>query len=284
MKRIYGTVLVAAAFVGGIATGSWLEPFESEERKPGATVGSPSQQPASADSETADIGRYVVNSSQRSHFARGQNGELIREGPDDRPFFKVEEGQYSYKRTLVSNRTALIVMDPWEDSGSPFLQKHFEPIYRQKVLPVISKAVELQMAVLVLTNDPERNPTGYGDLVFSELRAMAETEEGVRVLYHQDFDDESFAEYLRSLSIDTLIYSGFSSNQCVIGRSMGMIPMLAHGFKLFFIPEASAAVEFESTWKTGAVHQATTEIISQWIGELITWDDFVSIPAGVAAS
>ena len=79
------------------------------------------------------------------------------------------------------------------------------------------------------------------------------------------------------MSIDTLIYSGFASNMCVIGRDLGMIPMQIKGFRLFFVPEASAAVEFQDSWKNNALHESTTLMISQWVGELINLNDFLSL-------
>jgi len=45
------------------------------------------------------------------------------------------------------------------------------------------------------------------------------------------------------------------------------------GFSLFFVPEASAAVKFQNS----SIHAVTTSIISQWIGEIIRFDDFMNI-------
>lgn len=80
---------------------------------------------------------------------------------------------------------------------------------------------------------------------------------------------------MRSQGIDSLIYIGFASNMCVIGRRMGMIPMVHEGFKLFFVPEASAAVEYPDTWQDQSIHRATTRIISQWIAEVIDYEEFM---------
>jgi hypothetical protein len=62
---------------------------------------------------------------------------------------------------------------------------------------------------------------------------------------------------------------------CVIGRRMGMIPMTHRGFRIFFVPEASAAVEYADTWHDQSMHKATTKIISQWIAEIIDYDEFM---------
>ena len=59
--------------------------------------------------------------------------------------------------------------------------------------------------------------------------------------------------------------------------STGMIPMIHHGFRMFFVPEASAAIEWEENGDDNATHEATTRIISQWIAEILRFDDFMKI-------
>jgi nicotinamidase-related amidase len=90
-------------------------------------------------------------------------------------------------------------------------------------------------------------------------------------------DDDEFAIYLRTQGVKSLIYTGFASNACVIGRQMGMIPMVQQGFQTFFVPKASAATEFADSWDDGSIHKATTKIISQWIGEIIEYDDLMNV-------
>ena len=124
----------------------------------------------------------------------------------------------------------------------------------------------------MLTNDPAA--VDYNTKIHPDLQQLVEDGQAT-LLYHQDLDDDAFAEYLRNAGIDSLIYTGFASNMCVIGRRMGMIPMVQQGFKTYFVPEASAAVETEETWETGAVHRETTKMISQWIAEVVHYDEFI---------
>lgn len=60
---------------------------------------------------------------------------------------------------------------------------------------------------------------------------------------------------------------------CVLGRPAGIINMLQEGFSLFFIPEASAAMETKDTWESQKIHKATTKIISQSMAKLIKYSD-----------
>jgi nicotinamidase-related amidase len=215
-----------------------------------------------------------IKTSSKSYFARQENGAFIAELRDGKRYYQVGEGEYSFHRTLRAARTAVIVMDPWEDSGSHFLNSYFEPVIREKLMPLIAKSLELKIPVIVLTNAAAAEGTGYGSGVHREIKRLAEAGK-LHILYHQDTDSRRFAAWLRQMSIDTLIYAGLASNVCVIGRDLGMINMQMHGFRLFFVPEASAAVEFADSWKTGSMHKATTSLISQWVGELIGMDDYM---------
>ncbi len=164
-------------------------------------------------------------------------------------------------------------MDPWEDSGSSFLNNYFDPIIKGSLLPLIEKSLTLNIPVIVLTNAPVEN-ADYSNKVHPAIDALAKLGK-VHIVYHQETDSSRFSEWLRRMSIDTLIYSGIASNMCVIGRDLGMIPMQGKGFRLFFVPEASAAVEFGESWNTGEIHKSTTILISQWVGELISLNDFL---------
>jgi nicotinamidase-related amidase len=213
---------------------------------------------------------FAIETQAASYYARDSAGGLVPELRDGKNYFKIGEGQYRYSRAMDVQKTALLVMDPWEDSGSDFLNEYYRPIIGNKLLPLIEKSIALGIPVVVLTNPP--TPAGvYGSKIHPSIDAL------VRLVYHGTTDANGFAQWLVESSIDTLIYSGFASNNCLIGREFGMIPMKMLGFRLFFVPEASAAIEFEGSWKSGELHEATSLMISQWIGELIDLNDFLSL-------
>jgi nicotinamidase-related amidase len=218
---------------------------------------------------------FQIKTTSRSYFARDETGSLIPELRNGKKFYKVGENVYNFSRPLHTNKTALIVMDPWEDSGSSFLNDYYEPVTRKKLIPLINKSINLGIPVVVLTNSPLES-ADYSNKVAPEIENLAKQGK-LSIIYHQSTDSKRFSEWLRSMGIDTLIYSGFASNMCVIGRDLGMIPMQLKGFRLFFVPEASAAVEFQDSWKNGALHESTTLMISQWVGELIKLNDFLSL-------
>lgn len=261
----------------GLATGFGVGIYSA----PSDLVSQPPK-PAQQDSVPRKLargnGRHVfsVKTKLTSYFKKSADGGLIPKIKAGKRYFEAGENTYDNVRAINSVSSALVVMDPWEDAGSEFLNEYYTPIYRRSILPLVKQALDLSITVIVLTNDPKKNYADYGGAVYPELHDMAEQKK-INILFHQDFDDDTFAKLLRKNSIDTLIYSGFASNMCVIGRPMGMIHMLTHGFRLLFVPEASAAVEFKDSWRTGAAHKATTAIISSWIAEIIALDDLMGL-------
>ncbi|PXX75714.1 Nicotinamidase-related amidase [Pseudomonas sp. LAMO17WK12:I10] len=219
---------------------------------------------------------YLIKTWRKSHFALDKAGGLIPERKNGQAFYKVKEGKYEFQRALSKDKTALVVMDPWEDTGSPKMNKHYKKVFSQRLVPLAKHSIAMGLKVVVITNDPKTINLGYAARINPNLQVLVDAGK-VDVLYHSDMDDRKFEVYLKSAGIDTLIYSGFASNMCVIGMPTGMIPMFHRGFRLFFVSEASAATEYGNTWGDGAVHKAMTSMISQWVGEIISFKDFMRI-------
>jgi len=234
------------------------------------------QRVATQDTQAA---AYTLGTHRQSYFKLDENGAL--ELQDKLPY--QSEKTYHFQRTIHPDKTAIVVMDPWVDMASEHLNNYFGKIAESRVIPLVKHALELGHPIIVLTNDPD--VVDYNTDVHAELVTL-EANGKLSILFHQGMDDKGFASYLRSRKIDSLVYVGFASNMCVIGRRMGMIPMVQQGFRLYFVPEASAAVEVADTWQDQSVHRATTKIISQWIAEIVDYDEFIRVgrPARVAAA
>lgn len=215
---------------------------------------------------------YEVTTQRQSYFQLDSDGKLERQ--NDLPVRR--EKAYRFERTISPRETAIVVMDPWADMASTHLNEYFGEIAESRILPFVNKALERGHPVLVLTNDPET--VKYNTKIHPELTTLAANDK-INVLFHQDFDGKKFADCLSSQGVDSLIYIGFASNMCILGRRTGMIPMRLHGFKLFIVPEASAAIETRDSWGDQSLHRATTKIISQWIAEILHYDDFMEATA-----
>ena len=61
---------------------------------------------------------------------------------------------------------------------------------------------------------------------------------------------------------------------CLIGRELGMIPMKNQGFRLYFVPEASAAVERKDSWRSSDAHEDATQLISQWVAGIWEYSEW----------
>jgi nicotinamidase-related amidase len=212
---------------------------------------------------------YILPTYRRSYFSLTEEGVLdLKKSLPYRA-----EGIYYQNRSINPYESAIIVMDPWIDMASNHLNEYYGKIAESKIVPLVQAAQAKGHPVIVLTNNC--NAVQYNCKITDELQDMANKKQ-VTIIYHQDMnDDEQFSDYLKKRKIKTLFYVGFASNMCVIGRQMGMIPMKINGFQLFFVPEASAAVEEKDTWSNQSIHKGTTKVISQWIGEIVKYDDMM---------
>jgi nicotinamidase-related amidase len=211
---------------------------------------------------------YGLTTSRYSYFALDEHGNMALKG--SLPYRA--ERTYTFRRVIDPARHAVVVMDPWTYEATGRLGSSFRGVLEAKVIPLVRQALRRGHPVIVLTVTPGLK--AYNPRIHPALEALAAQGEITR-LFHEDYDDDRFAGYLRARGIEALIYTGFASNMCVQGRRMGMIPMGHHGFKVYFVPEASAAVEYAETWGAGSVHEASTGIISQGIAEIVSYDDFM---------
>lgn len=202
---------------------------------------------------------------------------------DDKGSMKLNDAGLPYQGTKESVKlnvdfspanTAFFVIDPWNNMPSDFLNQYFGKITQNYILPLIKRANEQGFPVYVFTNDCKAiKPVPNSCEIPEQFYLMAKQYPKLQIVYWQDIDLPVFVTSLKDKGISNLIYTGFASNICVIGRPAGMINMVHQGFSLYFIPEASAAIETNETWSSQKIHKATTTIISQWMAKLINYDD-----------
>lgn len=216
----------------------------------------------------ANLYTYEVVSERYSYYLLDGYGNkvLYNELP------VASERMYFISSKINPQRTAILVMDPWTDMPTDFLNDYFGQVTASYLLPLIFLARNTGHQIIILTNDPAKHQ--YGAKINQELLEMIDNNQ-VHILYHQNYNDSLFSKWLKNHNINTLIYTGYASNMCIIGRQMGMIMMSHHGFRIFFVPEASAAIETIDSWKDGAIHNAITTIISQGVAKIIHWQDLM---------
>ena len=173
-------------------------------------------------------------------------------------FYAVGDKKYNFTRRFSPSDTAIVIMDAWADSGTAFLNEIYTPIYRESILPLVEAFNEKGFTQYAFTN--EESDAGYGEELFAELEALIDSGDLLKRL-HSNNDVEKFETELRQSGISNIIYLGFASNMCIIGRRVGMFSMQQRGFNTYFVPESSAAVETGEGWNSGQFHTFTTSLI-----------------------
>ena len=166
-------------------------------------------------------------------------------------------------------------MDPWVDLPDTWYNNRNRQVMDSLLIPFVDKMNKLKHDIFILTNDPK--VVNYSTKVHPTLLKLSEEHENVEIIYHQQMDDDRFSKMLRVRGINTLIYCGYASNKCVIGRELGMVKMFWKGFQLYFVPKASAATEIGESWETSSIHEFTTDLISTNFGEIIDYDEIMLI-------
>ena len=214
-----------------------------------------------------------VDVHSSSFWKKDQNNQLIK-----------EEGKYiheqnSYVRSApFSNKdTLFVIMDPWIDMDSEFLNNRHKDIVKNQINPLIELLIDKNFEIVIFTNDCQRRERAFNCNIGS---LQSYVEDGlVYKFYHDDWNSSaSFNEFLKINGIKNIVYLGFNSNQCIINRHVRMIPLrLENGnMNFYIIPEASAAIEYTETWDSNSAHESTLKLISSWLGEILYLEDLIS--------
>lgn len=217
----------------------------------------------------------TVTTSQSSFFELDNKGR-VKLNDMGLPFQSENEIVRSNVKISPSN-TAFFVIDPWVDMPSDFLNEYFGKVTKNYIIPLIEKASTADFPIYIFTNDCKTIvPSAYSCKIPDQFYTMSKHYPKLQIVYWQDLNQDKFVESLKAKGISKLIYTGFASNICILGRPTGMINMVQKGFSLYFIPEASAAAEVKDTWQSQKIHENTTLIISQWMAKIINYDDIYS--------
>ncbi|HZO88455.1 MAG TPA: cysteine hydrolase family protein [Chthonomonadaceae bacterium] len=86
---------------------------------------------------------------------------------------------------------------------------------------------------------------------------------------------DQFDAWLREKGIDTLIYTGFATNLCILDAPAGMKPMAGLGYRCVLLREATLAVEFPETMQERIHTQTALRYIEAWVGYTASVRDFI---------
>jgi nicotinamidase-related amidase len=83
-----------------------------------------------------------------------------------------------------------------------------------------------------------------------------------------------FDDWLRSRGIDTLLYTGFSTNLCILDSPAAIKAMASLGYRCVILREATTGVEFPETLETRSHTQNAIRYIEAWWGYSASASDF----------
>ncbi len=85
---------------------------------------------------------------------------------------------------------------------------------------------------------------------------------------------EQFDDWLRSRAIDTLIYTGFSANLCILDSPAAIKAMASLGYRCVILREATTGVEFPDTLESRSHTTNAVRYIEAWCGYSASAADF----------
>lgn len=217
---------------------------------------------------------FSIPTLKRSYFQLDKNNNALKLN-DLRLPYPGKKDEYIVKSHFTNLDTAFFVIDPWDNAPSDFLNKNYGKIIDLYILPLIIKAAQKNFQIFIFTNKCSViKPVPYSCSIPKTFSNLSLKHQNVKIVFWQDiYDPQDFLKQIKDTGVKNIIYTGFASNMCILSRSVGMYQTSNSGFKLYFIPKASAAVETTKTWKTQDVHKITSIIISQGLGALIEYND-----------
>ena len=112
------------------------------------------------------------------------------------------------------------------------------------------------------------------------ILSSCEAEPGDQVI----LTSAQFDRICRSRGIKNLIYTGFATNMCILGSEGATKPMLAYGYRIFLIREATLGTEIPETFHERLLTRAALIQFQKQVGDTIGCDQFMAACRTVAAA
>jgi nicotinamidase-related amidase len=83
-------------------------------------------------------------------------------------------------------------------------------------------------------------------------------------------------EYLKARQIDTLIYTGFAADMCILGAEGGARPMLSRGYRCILMRDATVGVETPESFPDRLATRYATHLFEWNVGYSTTFHEFIN--------
>jgi isochorismatase family protein len=173
------------------------------------------------------------------------------------------DSSYTYReRRLDLKRTAVIVIDPWENHDNDGWLGRAKENMRSKLRPFLELIRHLNVPIVYAPHE-------------QEIARVVEPREGDFVVNSQNQldDTEELNAYLRARNIATLLYAGYATNKCLLTRPTGIVRMKRLGYDIILVRDCTIAFEMPETLHSEAAKLITVNLIENNYGETTTLAD-----------
>lgn len=160
---------------------------------------------------------------------------------------------------LPVRETAVVLIDVWASHPNDgWLERESQNV-KDKVVPLLKAARSAGLLII-------HAPHGHS------IHPLAKPHPGEVVL--NDYDADVVYAQLKRKGIKNLIYAGFASNWCVLGRPIGIIEASKRGFNIVLVRDASIAVETPESLDGEWAHKMAVNLVEIHWGWTTTVDEF----------
>lgn len=161
--------------------------------------------------------------------------------------------------TVDLNKSAIIIMDAWDCHYNGGWFNRAQKILHNELMTLITLADQHNIPIIYATYDNvplnKAIPVKKKDLVTDNLPQAL--------------------DFLNNNKVDTLIYAGFSTNYCLLFRSLGMVNMHKNLFyKVYLVRDATIAFEMPSTLENEHAKEVAIDMIESQLGASTTLKEF----------
>jgi nicotinamidase-related amidase len=164
------------------------------------------------------------------------------------PLLSEREG--SYENRSISTTTAeiaLILVDVWADHPVKGWQARAEANIEGMVLPLVNASREHGILVV---------HAAHGEAVHPLIKPQA-----LDLVIQGSTEQAQLVSALNSRGIRYLLYAGYASNMCILGRPTGIFEMQKKGYDIIFVRDASIAIEAPEFLDQEVTHRVATFMI-----------------------
>lgn len=237
--------------------------------------------------------------------------------PEDIPCREENFIRREIDMVLPVEQTALVLVDLWDAHFIESWIERAEKVTRQAVVPVIDAARDAGITIVhapspgvaeqfpqlgrhtppAPVSPPDWPPPEFRSREgpYAAYRGPRAQPPGIRPIQNlgmspaicvrdDDFviaTGEQLHDLLKERGILHLIYAGFATNWCVLGRDYGIRAMARRSYHIVLLREATTGVEFPDTLDTLFATEISIREVEQQFGFTASNEDFLKACAGV---